>query len=373
MLPPQNIKITEFYLRDFRCVQRAQIRFGTQINAIFGPNSSGKTSLLEALYMLSTSRSFRTHKMGSVIRHNQPQLEISGQLQTEKGHLIELGVKRHCSGKLRATVDGRLVATTSELAAQLPLQLISPYSASLLMGSPESRRSFLDSGLFYTDPSFQQGWSRYQRCLKQRNAALKLPVLGDDFPVWEQEMAQAGERVSMAREQYVCELWPFFCKYNQHLLGDMPLRWELFKGWQESVSLTEALAKNRDSDRRSGYSRQGPHKSDLTIFLGGAQAKEVLSGGQAKLMTCAMRLAQAELLKDKTDRCSIFLIDDLASELDGEHLGRVLSVLQQLEAQLILTALDQSVVDKIKSAGTGSRQNAEVQVFEIKDGHLLVG
>ncbi len=339
---------------------------------VFGPNAAGKTSLLEAIYMLATGRSFRTHRASEAIRYETDQLDLAGDLETTKGDSLHFRVSRHRSGRLRATANDERVDAVSELAAWLPLQLMSPQSATLPVGNPEQRRGFVDAGLFYTNPHFRHDWNQYRHYLRQRNSALKQPVLSDDLAVWEQGMAQAGCRVSRLRTQYAADLEPLFRRYGHDLLREQSAKVEFVQGWPKADSLLDVLVAGRAQDHRLGYSRQGPHRADLALTIKGRPARELLSGGQAKLMACALQLAQAHLLWERYQRQSIFLIDDLAAELDEEHFERVLGALCALEAQAILTALDSVVARRIEAIVEKIHSNISVGIFHIAEGQLSI-
>lgn len=367
------MRIEKVTIQNLRCIEEACLPLLPGANLLYGGNASGKTSVLEALYMLGTGRSFRTHHAHSAIRHDAHTLTLSSRLITEKNLSIDLGVQRNTEGHFSAHIAGNNIRTTSELASQMPIQLISPDSINLISHGPEARRGFIDAGLFYLNPGFHRHWRAYKKYLKQRNSWLKLhsgqPA---ELTAWEHGMAQSGEQVSLLRRQYVDRFAPVFQEYAQTLVNDSPIRLELARGWNEKISLQDSLRSNREADQAVGHTRQGPHRADLGIFLDGRKAQEVASGGQEKLLVCAMRFAQARMLQQRTGIHSVFLVDDLPSELDKTRLAPSLRALQKLGSQCLFTALDAADFDAaIGLIGQPSRHRWAT-MFHVEQGRVTL-
>ena len=321
--------------------------------------------------MLGTGRSFRTWRPGLAIKHDEKFLSIRGRLRTDQGLMTDLMVKRALKGGVVATIDGKNIQAISELAAGLPLQLIASTSSALLTQGPAARRSFIDAGLFYLEVDFTRLWNQYRRYLKQRNAALKRFKRPVDLSSWEEGMAQVGEQVSRRRERYAEKLLPVVQEYSRLLLGGQLVQMQVMQGWGKHTSLLEALHKNRALDGLAGYTRHGPHRFDLNILVNNSKANDILSGGQMKLLACALKLAQASVLYDMTGRHNICLIDDLTSELDANHFQLILSILGRLHSQCIFTALDQATADTIVSAVALLRDAPPPKMFHVKQGRLV--
>lgn len=318
---------------------------------LYGANASGKTSALEAFYILGTGRSFRTHQVESVIRHNAGSLAVSGQLFTKENTQVSLGVIRQVPNRFSAKIAGKRVRATSELADWLPLQLITPDSLALITQGSDKRRNFLDLGLFHMEPSFRQHWQQYKKYLKQRNSWLKnCSDQPDDLLSWEHGLAQAGETITLLRKKYLDVFVPVFQQYVRRLLGDLSVSLRFSQGWGRQHSLKDALALNRTADKAVGHTRWGPHRADLAVLVDDYQAKNILSRGQEKLLVCAMKFAQEKVLREEVSKHSIFLVDDLASELDDQHLGQVLAIFREFDAQCVITALDVNSLNKMTRA-----------------------
>src|SRR5262245_17080420 len=156
-------------IENVRCIAQAELELDTRSNLISGPNASGKTTLLESIFLLGRGRSFRTPRLESLVRSGCGTLRVVG--RTLSGpRTATLGVEAARDG-LRARVEGRNVTSLAEMAIALPVQSIDPDVHRLIEGGPAERRRFVDWGVFHVEPQFVGSWRRFQRALKQRNAA----------------------------------------------------------------------------------------------------------------------------------------------------------------------------------------------------------
>ena len=253
-----------------------------------------------------------------------------------------LGVSRDLQGGLQAKIGGENLRSSSELAEHLPLQVINADSFDLLLGSPGYRRQFLDWGVFHVEHRFHGVWQRFQKALKQRNSLLRHGKISDaDLRPWDRELCEAGESVDEQRAQYFAELEPLFQRLVPRLspdLGGVELRYR--RGWDKSTSLQQALEGSARADREQGFTHVGPQRADVKVLSGAHAASEVLSRGQQKLVVCALKLAQGQLLSQRKGRSCLYLVDDLPAELDRQHCRRVAEVLMELETQVYITCVD---------------------------------
>lgn len=332
--------LTHIVVRDFRNIAAADLEFSPQLNLITGSNGAGKTSLLEAVYFLGRVQSFRTSHPTSLIREGADALLVRGQLQDDaNGAVTSIGVQRG-QKQLQVRMGGRPVRHLAELIAHFPFQLLTPDSHRLLEGGPRHRRRFLDWGVFHVEPTFFPAWQRYSRALRQRNAALRARMSTQEIQLWDNELIAATDNLDVLRRAYLEQLLPLLTEYVAGLT-DMPdFEWEYRPGWTRKQSYEQALKDGLEADRRQGFTRQGPHRADLLPTIEGEPAQERVSRGQQKQVAVALMLAQAAVYRQRTGRASIFLIDDLASELDATHRGRVLRELRKLGVQIFLTAID---------------------------------
>lgn len=329
-------------IHNFRNIEHIEFYPTKGLNIFSGANGSGKTSLLEAIYLLGLGRSFRSAQLASIVRDNAELLRVVAKVKQTGGSSHSVGVEYNSSG-FRARINGDKVKKRSQLVAQLPLLYMSSYSHILLDGGPRYRRQWLDWGLFHLEPRFRDLWWRYQRALKQRNHALRvhMPNWRQEIDAWDKELAIYGEQITLLRETLLSELEGSISKLFRILAHHAgPITMEFKRGWTRTATLREVLKQTLDYDRAAGHTRYGPHRAEVIFYLSRKDVREILSRGQQKIFCYSLVLGQAELLcKAKKQEC-IFLIDDFTSELDAAHRRRVLALLDKLGIQVFVTTVE---------------------------------
>jgi DNA replication and repair protein RecF len=321
---------------DFRCLQSAALDLDPRFTLISGPNASGKTSLLEAIYVLGRGRSFRTRRLEHLIRRGAPQFVVFGEVETAE-RLIPLGVEGTPAG-VRAKIAGAKAASLAELALMLPVQIIDPEVHRLIEEGPSRRRRFLDWGVFHVDRLFIGHWQRFHQALKQRNAALKSRQPRAVVTAWDHDLVNFGERVTKARADYVTLLAPHAETIGRNLLG-LNLSLSYRPGWLRDLSFSEALQQSWSHDQESGATQVGPQRAELIIRLEGAGVKDRVSRGQQKLLAAALLMAQLKLFPEDGAVRPSLLLDDPAAELDDERLAGLIGEVLGHAVQLIVTTL----------------------------------
>jgi len=324
-------------IEDFRCIERAELPFHSRCNLISGENASGKTSLLEAIFVLGRGRSFRTAKADMLIRTGSRAFQLTGRVRGDGG-VRPLGLRFGDDG-IEARYGGRPVLGLAELATILPAQAIDPEVHRLIEGGPQERRRFLDWGVFHVEPSFVDHWRRYQRALRQRNAALRSEGSPAVVRAWDSDLIESGEQVAAFRARYVQALTPHVAATAHRLLGQS-LEIGLMQGWAANQSLRDSLDASWARDRERGLTHAGPHRADLTVRFAGSPARDRISRGQQKLAASALLLGQLRCDAEQGSGVAALLVDDPAAELDLGNLERLLAEVVDLPAQLFVTALD---------------------------------
>ena len=342
-----SVSLVELAVDDVRCIERAELQFHPGHNLIWGGNGSGKTSLLEAIFLLGRGRSFRTRNSERLIRYGREQLVVfgrtAGSVQSETPSQAgrdplgqALGVQVSRTDGTSARISGANAKSLTELTQAFPVQVIDPGIHKLLEEGGHRRRRWMDWAVFHVERQFGESWLRYTRALKQRNAALRTQP--GQAGVWDSEVIRLGELIAIARGRFVEGLLPYW-KESVVALSGLEPELHYFKGWAQDASLAEALAASRARDESKRITHPGPHRADVHVRLNGRPAREVLSRGQQKLVAVAMTLAQLHLLQDATQTTSTLLLDDPAAELDGDHLRRFIDQVLRLKSQLVLTSL----------------------------------
>lgn len=326
-------------VEDLRCIERVELELGPGTHVFYGANGAGKTSLLEAIFVLGRGRSFRSRLADRLIRHGASRARVVGRTESHPlAHTIGVELRRSAEeGATLAKVDGAAVDSLAALAHAFPVQAIDPDAHKLIEESAARRRRWFDWGVFHVEPAFATHWSRYQRALRQRNAVLRAQAR--ELEVWDPELGREGEHLGSARERVMAALHPYWQEAASELVGvELTLTYQ--PGWDRSVPLETALAAAAGRDRDRRMTTVGPHRADLVLKARGRPAREVLSRGQQKLAAIALYLAQLVFLKREVGLEPTVLLDDPSAELDHERIGLFVRRIRQLETPLIVTALE---------------------------------
>lgn len=335
------MRLEQLRMHGLRCITEVGITLDPAINLFVGANGAGKTSVLEAAFLLSHARSFRSGAKEALLQRGSTQLSVFAEIRHADDRACRVGLGR---GGVRweAKVDGASVAI-GQLVRECAVVCFEPGSHALIAGAAEERRRFLDWGVFHVERDFLSSWRRYQRALKQRNSLLRSALAPTDelFAPWEVELAQSGQHIDNQRRAYLDLLQP---KLQASIAGLLPelgavdLRYR--RGWPEGQDLAQQLRAQRGRDLARGHTTFGVHRADWSIAFEQAPLREHLSRGQEKLTALACMLAQAELYAEHLGEWPIVCLDDLASELDQSHQTAVVTQLIAANAQVLLTGTE---------------------------------
>ncbi len=363
------MQLNSLSITHLRNLHAVDLTFNPHFNILGGENGSGKTSLLEAVYVLTTGRSFRAHQSRQIITFGQKICQVSGvaasRCENNQRELIRLGVERHQGGGIKIRLAEEDCHSIALLAQTLPIQLINSDSYAILEAAPQFRRQFLDWVMFHVEHSFYPVWQRFKRVLLQRNAALKeAKAFAVGVRAWDKEFVEFGEAIHCQRQTILRELVPIFSEIVSGLLNlDKPIFLQYQPGWQSEYSLQEALERSLERDRLWKYTTVGPQRADLEILIGENLAKNVLSRGQLKLFVCALLMARALLLYRRHQRHCVFLIDDLNAELDKGSSKLLIESLSRLGGQVLITSIEETSLTELL-------KEKEHSLFQVKNGRI---
>jgi len=350
------------YATRFRNLIDTRLDLNPGVNLLYGENGSGKTSLLEAAYFLSSARSFRTTRQDPVIQHGADDCLVRGELTRRGSQAWQVGISRHRDGEREIRLNGQMCRKSSELARLLPTLLLGPESVDLLLGPPEGRRRFLNWGLFHVKHEFPGQWEEANRCLRQRNQVLREGGGLQELGAWSVQLAEHAEKLDRARQAYVSAYRPVFQAAVDSLASIPSVDLEYYRGWGGDTSLAEQYEKDSRNDQKRGYTQKGFQRADVRITVGGQSAEKVCSRGELKVLVWSMVLAQGALT-DNQD--TLYLIDDLASELDAEHRLRVGRFLADTGNQVLLTGVERG---RLEASCDGRHKG----MFHVKQGQVEV-
>lgn len=327
--------LRELTIKNLRCIEEASLETAPGLTLIWGGNGSGKTSVLEAIFLLGRGRSFRTRNTDRLIRRGQDHVRVIGRVSGHQSAATAIGFELRGDG-VTARIAGRPAGSLAELSQAFPVQVIEPGVHRLVEEGGYGRRRWMDWAVFHVEPQFVDTWTRYTRALKQRNAALKTDPT--QATIWDGELSRLGESIAQSRRRLIEALEPYWREAVTALSG-LPIELHYLRGWSQEHSLLEALAASRARDEARHLTHAGPHRADVAVRVHGRAAREVLSRGQQKLAAVAMTLAQLRFLQATTDTTPTLLLDDPAAELDAAHLERFIAQVALLRCQLVVTSL----------------------------------
>ena len=357
-------ELTKLEVTSFRNIKHCAIAPHRELNILAGPNASGKTSLLEAIHYLALGRSFRTSNVKRVIRSGDSETVLYAEL----GSGAKSGLRKCRKGDQQLKLNGKLLRGWESVAREIPIQLLDATSFSLLNDGPRLRRRFLDWGVFHVEHQFLPTWRRTRKALLHRNALLKRPGRTDEsqLAAWEEELVAGALQITRSREQYFERLQLAFgrvlASLNEELEKTVSLQFHA--GWNQEHELDQLLVENRSLDKSHGLTRYGPHRADILVKAEYGRAVDILSRGQQKLVVSALKVAQGELFFETGKQRPIYLVDDLAAELDEANRGKVLQLLRSLGAQLFVTCVDVEVFESCLPRGV------EKNLFHVERGTI---
>ena len=349
---------------NFRNFANFSLEPSKNFNLLFGANGSGKSSILESIYFLALARSFRTHLTTPVVAHKKTLATVFGSVRDKNGLTLSMGIQKTRNGNTEIHFNGELVKTAVPLAKELPVILINPDSYSLIHEGPLVRRRFLNWALFHVEQSFILIWRNFQKCLKQRNMALKQGLPLKEIQLWNKEFIELNLSLDRMYMEYVEKLAPETEDILKQLTNIKGISLKYYSGWNKEKSLESLLKENFFREQQQGYTSVGIHRGDLKIKFNELVANEVLSRGEQKLLIFAMQLAQANLLDKVAGIKSIYLIDDIAAELDSGHRKKIIEFLISLDAQVFLTCLEQEQL-------FGDLPLTGLKIFHIQKGQII--
>ena len=353
------MQLTRLALERFRLVESAECALQAGANLFTGRNAQGKTTVLEAAQYLSSGRSFRTPRDREVLPHNaaNPPAELFSACEGSyrdayAGHDVRVAISG--AGKT-VWVDGKALRKLTELWGRLNTVCFLPGDLDLVRGAPSVRRGFLDSLLARTRPDVLQAIGAYATALRNRNALLRRArdVPHDEAPAYEEQMAQYGARVIVAREELTRGLGPLVQEQMEGLARggeQIGLRHEAGLGRHGAAPeeeagalatrLRELWSRGRREDFLRGATQHGPHRAELRVTLNGQDARAYASQGQARAAALSFRLAEALWIERTTGQVPVLLLDDVLGELDRQRSEYFVRLLSRPGVQSLLTATD---------------------------------
>ncbi|MBO0612458.1 DNA replication/repair protein RecF [Thiothrix fructosivorans] len=360
--------ISRLNVQHCRVIHSTALALSAHANVLYGDNASGKSSLLEALAVLSRGRSFRTPRIAEVITRGENELTVAASV--EQGIILQsypLGITKSAA-ETRIRINHADVQQQAELSTHVPLTLIHPGSVELLTGSPTARRAFLDWIAFYRFAEFNRAWRDYQRVLKQRNACLRDSKQRQALPQWTRQLIALQPILWRYRMDALTALQTVLQDCAELLSAVSYPQLVLSSGFpvginpQDESQIAQFLSEKTEQECKQGFTLYGAHRADLHILLEGVPALRIASRGQLKVLAVALLLAQSHAIADNATKRGIIAIDDLASELDEQNQQALYNTLRTTQQQLIITGTHHQPL---------KNWVADAQAFQVKHGQVF--
>ena len=335
--------LTRLELLQFRNITAAALDLSPGLNLVIGVNASGKTSLLEAIHVLATGRSFRNPRLDSLIQYGKDHLQIIARAGDNSGRDRVIGFQRKAK-KTQAKIDGVFVPKLTALVKLLPIHMIHPETHYLLEQGPKFRRQFLDWGVFHVEPSYLEVWQTYHRVLRQRNALLRRHAAIQQIRAWNKPLSDLAISLHQLRARYIDLVRPHMLALSSQLLEDIPQIDYQF-GWPSDADLLQLLESTMSTDQERGYTQYGAHRADLVITTQQRAAQHHYSRGHQKLLITSLRLAHLLVLRELNQNSGILLVDDLPAELDRQRRAQLVQLLAKMQVQTLITAAESNLLD----------------------------
>lgn len=360
-------------LLSFRNYEKLSFKPSDGLNVLFGPNAQGKSAILEAVYMLATSKSHRTSHDADMIRIGQDWTRAAAQVSRvgEADVALELIISR--TEKKSVKINGVKHRKMADLIGQLNAVIFSALDIEMVRGEPALRRRFLDLEICQISPQYVFSLARYNKAVEQRNALLRAIRDGDasasSLDGWDSQVAEYGGTVAAKRMEFcgdlstpASEVYAFLTDSSEELrMAYKPcLSGECGQSGEEIAGhLKQELTERRDTDVARGVTTVGPHRDDLDIIISGLAAREFGSQGQQRSAALAIKLAEIDVVKERRGEEPVVLLDDAGAELDEPRRSRMMERISGRYQALITTANpDELGADLLSSAA----------MFEVKGG-----
>ena len=335
--------VEQILLKNFRHFQHVLFNFHQKANLIVGCNGSGKTSLLESIYFLSYSKSFRSSSNRNIIGYDQNHLQIDAKIHHNQEVLTihNIHSNQRENNQVRLNQDHKIKQT--EIAKMLPVVFIDTSTHREFAHTPKNRRDFLNWCCFYIDTDYHRNLSQYQKALEQRNHLLKQQKQQSSslLATWTEPLIFYAEKIHTSRvkmlallNEQITQIWPYFFAEPCAILNYQC-------GWKKDLDYADCLKQSIEQDVLYGHTQYGPHRADLIcqthlnhlIF-------QSFSQGQQKLFSYIMKFIQLHMVTSLKQQQGILLIDDLPAELDACNQAKIIEFINTIDCQKFLTALD---------------------------------
>ena len=362
--------IESIELLNYRNYKQLHMDFHSGTNVLYGDNAQGKTNILEAVYVCSTTKSHKGSKDKEIVRFGEEESHIKMTVRRDGiPYRIDMHLKKNRTKGV--AVNGVPIKKASELFGIVNVIFFSPEDLNIIKNGPAERRRFLDLELCQLNKVYVYDLVQYNRVVVQRNKLLKEmdsdPSLKETLNIWDSQLVRFGSELIRLRTRFVEELNELIREIHFHLSGEKE---ELQIRYEPNVTpetFEEELLRNRAQELRQRLTLTGPHRDDLDFIVNGADIRKFGSQGQQRTAALSLKLSEIELVKRTVKDYPVLLLDDVLSELDGKRQEHLLSEISHIQTLITCTGLDEFVnsrfqMDKIFKIVEGTVESEELCV-----------
>jgi DNA replication and repair protein RecF len=357
----RSLAVQDLSVRNFRNLSSVDVELGARLNVVYGENGQGKTNLLECMYVLGTSRSFRTSRQVEQVAMGSSFASVRGRVREEaESREQSIGLQ---NGSRTVRVDGKRPPTLAAYAVWTPMVVFHPGALSLSTGSGSERRRLLDRAALYMMPSSQEAREGYAEASRARQRVLEMR--GDrasDLDSWEDLMVKHGLALSKAREGAAQALTePVERSFGLIAATSLSLRLRYQRGApSEPEAFRMELARHRARDRARRSATVGPHRDELALEIDGVPVRGMASQGQQRAVVIALELGEIEVIERTRGVRPVLLLDDVSSELDESRTRALFAALRHAHRQVVLTTTRPELIDTDGLGGADERRDFRV-------------
>ncbi|HOL80322.1 MAG TPA: DNA replication and repair protein RecF [Ignavibacteriales bacterium] len=336
--------LNNLILKNFRLHINTELKPAERVNLIVGENAQGKTSLLEAIYLICTTKSYLTNYLSEIVNYNSLNFEVEANLTTLTNNKLRIFFDKQ-ENKKYIFRDDKNIKNPMEYIGFFPVILLTPDDHEITKGTPKNRRKFVDGFLSQIKPNYLNNLIDYNNIIKNRSVLLnkyketREKYIFDELILWTERLANVGEYITQERIEWISS----FNKYLEEIYNRIIKKKEQpkieYKFSFNGKSLKEHLFNNLETEINKAQNLYGPHRDDLLFFINNYELKVYGSQGQHKTFLTSLKFAQYFYYRDLFNKDSIFLMDDVFGELDSTRSQMIAEYLNQI-GQAFITITD---------------------------------
>ncbi len=357
--------IKSLELQNFRNYDSLQLEFDNGTNIFYGDNAQGKTNILEAIFMIATTKSHKGSKDQDIIRFGQEEAHIRSYLWKEEvTRKIDMHLRK---GKTKGiAIDGQRIKKAAELLGLLNVVFFSPEDLSIIKNGPAERRHFIDMELCQLDAFYLYNLNHYNKTVNQRNKLLKdlykNPELKDTLSIWDSQLVSFGSKIIERREIFIKQLNEIINEIHKKLSGSKEEISIIYEKNTEIENLEEKLKRNQEKDIILKQTTVGPHRDDILFIVNDIDIRKFGSQGQQRTVALSLKLSEIELVRKSIKDTPVLLLDDVLSELDSNRQNYLLNSIGDIQTIITCTGLDEFVNNRFEIN----------KVFQVVNGTVIV-